>query len=49
MAFPSGTETAIEVPHETGIDEMDWFPMDQAFSNGCLDPGEYRPKRPRYP
>lgn len=29
-----------------GIDKSDWFPMDQAFYDACLDPREYRPRLP---
>lgn len=32
-----------------GIDKTDWFPMDRALYDTCLDPRDYRPKRPRYP
>ena len=27
-----------------GINNSDWFPMDQAFYEKCLDPRDYRPK-----
>lgn len=40
-AFPSSaTATA-----SRGIDKTDWFPMNQAFYDACLDPRDYRPKR----
>ena len=40
-AFPdSPTATA-----KRGIDKTDWFPMDQAFYDACLDPRDYRPRR----
>jgi uncharacterized LabA/DUF88 family protein len=38
-AFPVG-------PYATssrGIDSTDWFKMDEAFYNACLDPRDYRP------
>ncbi len=41
--FPHG-------PHATsrrGVDRTDWFPMNQAFYDACLDPRDYRPARNR--
>ena len=44
-AYPvSPTATATR-----GIDKTEWFPMDQTFYNACLDPRDYRPKRPSIP
>ncbi len=40
-AFPVGpTATATR-----GINNTDWFPMDQAFYDSCLDPRDYRPSQ----
>ena len=41
-AFPSGPNAT----SNRGIDKTDWFPMDQAFYDACLDPHDYRPPRP---
>lgn len=40
-AFPAGPNASTK----RGIEKMDWFPMDQAFYDKCLDPHDYRPKR----
>jgi uncharacterized LabA/DUF88 family protein len=29
-----------------GINGTDWFPIDKAFYDACLDPHDYRPKKP---
>ena len=39
-AFPIGPNATTE----RGIDKTDWFGMDQAFYDACLDPRDYRPK-----
>ncbi len=39
-AFPSGPEASAW----RGIDGTDWFRMDAAFYNACLDPRDYRAK-----
>jgi NYN domain len=39
--FPSGPSAS----SGRGIDGADWFRMDEAFYNLCLDPFDYRPKR----
>ena len=41
-AFPSGPQATAR----RGIDKTDWFRMDQAFYDACLDPRDYRPPRP---
>ena len=38
-AFPSGSHATAS----RGIDKTDWFRMDEAFYNACLDPRDYRP------
>lgn len=38
-AFPSGSRATAS----RGIDKTDWFRMDEAFYNACLDPRDYRP------
>lgn len=40
-AFPSGPNAT----YDRGIDKTDWFKMDQAFYDQCLDPRDYRPAR----
>jgi uncharacterized LabA/DUF88 family protein len=40
-AFPHGPKAT----SGRGIDKTDWFRMDQAFYDQCLDPHDYRPKR----
>lgn len=40
-AFPAGPRATAK----RGIDKTDWFRMDQAFYEACLDPRDYRPKR----
>jgi uncharacterized LabA/DUF88 family protein len=40
-AFPSGPNAS----SGRGIDKTDWFRMDQAFYDQCLDHRDYRPKR----
>lgn len=40
-AFPSGPAAS----YDRGIDKTDWFLMDQAFYDQCLDPRDYRPPR----
>jgi uncharacterized LabA/DUF88 family protein len=40
-AFPSGPNATVR----RGIDGTDWFRMDQAFYDACLDPRDYRPKK----
>ncbi len=40
-AFPSGPNASTA----RGIDKTDWFQMDQAFYEQCLDPRDYRSKR----
>ena len=37
-AFPSGPRASAR----RGIDKTDWFPMDQAFYDACLDHRDYR-------
>jgi uncharacterized LabA/DUF88 family protein len=39
--FPSGPKAT----SKRGIDRTDWFRMDEAFYNACLDPRDYRPAR----
>jgi hypothetical protein len=39
-AFPDGPNATTR----RGIDKTDWFRMDEAFYNACLDPHDYRPK-----
>jgi uncharacterized LabA/DUF88 family protein len=41
-AFPVGPRAT----SKRGVDKTDWFGMDEAFYNACLDPHDYRPKRP---
>ena len=41
-AFPSGPEAT----SKRGINGADWYRMDQAFYDACLDPRDYRPRRP---
>ena len=41
-AFPSGPRATAR----RGIDKTDWFRMDQAFYDACLDPRDYRAPRP---
>lgn len=38
-AFPSGSRATAS----RGIDKTDWFRMDEAFYNACLDSRDYRP------
>jgi uncharacterized LabA/DUF88 family protein len=38
-AFPSGPNAS----YTRGIDKADWYKMDQAFYDQCLDPRDYRP------
>ena len=33
------------VPRARGINRTDWFRMDRAFYDACLDPWDYRPRR----
>jgi uncharacterized LabA/DUF88 family protein len=40
-AFPSGPAAS----SKRGIDRTQWFRMDQAFYDACLDPADYRPSR----
>ena len=40
-AFPSGPRATVR----RGIAGTDWFRIDQAFYDACLDPRDYRPKR----
>ena len=40
-AFPSGPNAT----SSRGIDKTDWFEMDQAFYDACLDPRDYRPRQ----
>ena len=39
-AFPSGPSATVN----RGIDRTDWFRMNQAFYDNCLDPRDYRPR-----
>ena len=39
-AFPSG----LNATSKRGIDKTQWFKMDEAFYNACLDHRDYRPK-----
>ena len=41
-AFPSGPEAT----SKRGINGADWYRMDQTFYDACLDPRDYRPRRP---
>ena len=41
-AFPSGPNATAK----RGINDTDWFRMDQQFYDACLDPRDYRPKHP---
>ena len=41
-AFPSGPNAT----SNRGIDGTDWIKMSQAFYDACLDPRDYRPRRP---
>ena len=41
-AFPAGPEAT----SKRGINGAEWYPMDQAFYDACLDPRDYRPRRP---
>ncbi len=41
-AFPSGPKASFD----RGINKTDWFRMDEAFYNQCLDPRDYRPDHP---
>ncbi len=41
-AFP----TSASASSHRGIDKTDWFPMDQEFYDACLDPKDYRSKKP---
>ena len=38
-AFPYGSKTSAN----RGVDRTDWFKMDKAFYDACLDPRDYRP------
>lgn len=40
-AFPFGPNATVK----RGINNTDWFRMDQQFYDACLDPRDYRPKR----
>lgn len=40
-AFPTGPRATTT----RGIDNTDWFKMDQAFYDACLDPRDYRPRK----
>ncbi len=40
-AFPAGQNAT----SRRGIDRTDWFQMDRAFYDACLDPRDYRPRR----
>ena len=40
-AFPTGPRAT----STRGIDRTDWFPMDRAFYDSCLDHRDYRPNR----
>lgn len=40
-AFPSGAAAT----SRRGIDRTNWFRMDQAFYDACLDPHDYRPPK----
>jgi uncharacterized LabA/DUF88 family protein len=39
-AFPAGPRAT----SRRGVDRTDWFRMDEAFYNACLDPKDYRPR-----
>ena len=41
-AYPAG----LAATSRRGINGADWYPMDQAFYDACLDPRDYRPRRP---
>jgi len=41
-AFPDGPNASFR----RGIAGANWFRMDETFYNACLDPYDYRPKRP---
>ena len=41
-AFPAGPAAT----SKRGINGAEWYPMDQAFYDACLDPRDYRPRRP---
>jgi uncharacterized LabA/DUF88 family protein len=41
-AYPVGPRAT----SKRGVDKTNWFGMDEAFYNACLDPRDYRPKRP---
>lgn len=41
-AYPSGPNAS----SRRGIDGTDWIQMDQQFYDACLDPRDYRPRRP---
>ncbi len=40
-AFPHGEQAT----PERGINDTDWFRLDRAFYDACLDPRDYRPRR----
>jgi hypothetical protein len=42
-AFPSGPKAT----SKRGIDKTNWIEMDEAFYNACLDPHDYRPRKPK--
>ena len=41
-AYPAGPAAT----SGRGIDGSEWYSMDQAFYDACLDPRDYRPRRP---
>ena len=41
-AYPAGPAATAKY----GINGAEWYPMDQAFYDACLDPRDYRPRRP---
>ena len=40
-AYPAGPAAT----SKRGINGAEWYPMDQAFYDACLDPRDYRPRR----
>lgn len=40
-AFPYGDRAS----SLRGVDKTDWFKMDRAFYDACLDPNDYRPRQ----
>jgi hypothetical protein len=35
-----------EIPHRCWIDDTNWIRIDRALCDSCIDPRDYRPKKP---